>query len=127
MFTNFLWQISSQFFDYSWRLWQSDMQTILLGFSTLAQSYNPNALEQHHDELYLISERWLLCLKIIRQLITSGFPSDAKSVQVVTSSSFLFVFQNSRVLYHLFWQFIQIDECFDLHFSICIYFRRSNQ
>ncbi|XP_048225599.1 importin-11 isoform X2 [Ricinus communis] len=76
-------EISSHFFDYCWRLWQSDVQTILHGFSALAQSYNPNALEQHHDELYLISERWLLCSKIIRQLIVSGFQSDAKSVQEV--------------------------------------------
>lgn len=77
-----LWQISSRFFDYSWHLWQSDVQTLLHGFSTLSQSYNSNTLEQHHDELYLTCERWLLCLKIIRQLIVSGFPSDAKCVQV---------------------------------------------
>lgn len=78
----FLWQISSHFFDYCWRLWQSDVQTILHGFSAVVQSYNPNALEQRHDELYLTSERWLLCLKIIRQLIVSGFQSDAKCIQV---------------------------------------------
>ncbi|KAF4348903.1 hypothetical protein F8388_023308 [Cannabis sativa] len=73
-------QISSHFFDYSWQLWQCDVQTILHGFSTLSQS--SNALE-HQEELYLICERWLLCLKIIRQLIISGYPSDAKSVQEV--------------------------------------------
>ncbi|XP_065852108.1 uncharacterized protein [Euphorbia lathyris] len=76
-------EISSQFFDYCWRLWQSDVQTILHGFSALAQSYNTNALEKHHDDLYLTSERWLLCLKIIRQLIISGFQSDAKCMQEV--------------------------------------------
>ncbi|KAK9930777.1 hypothetical protein M0R45_018088 [Rubus argutus] len=76
-------EISSRFFDYSWHLWQSDVQTLLHGFSTLSQSYNSNTLEQHHDELYLTCERWLLCLKIIRQLIVSGFPSDAKCVQEV--------------------------------------------
>lgn len=76
-------EISSHLFDYSWHLWQSDVQTILHGFSTVAQAYNSNALEQDHDELYLTCERWLLCLKIIRQLIISGFPSDAKCIQEV--------------------------------------------
>ncbi|ONI26029.1 hypothetical protein PRUPE_1G000100 [Prunus persica] len=77
------YQISSHFFDYSWHLWQSDVQTILHGFSTLSESYNSNTFDQHQDELYLTCERWLLCLKIIRQLVVSGFPSDAKCVQEV--------------------------------------------
>ncbi|KAL5540225.1 hypothetical protein UlMin_044171 [Ulmus minor] len=76
-------EISSHFFDYSWHLWQSDVQTILHGFSTLAQSFNSNPLEQHHEELFLTCERWLLCLKIIRQLVIFGFPGDAYSVQEV--------------------------------------------
>ncbi|BBG92301.1 ARM repeat superfamily protein [Prunus dulcis] len=76
-------EISSHFFDYSWHLWQSDVQTILHGFSTLSESYNSNTFDQHQDELYLTCERWLLCLKIIRQLVVSGFPSDAKCVQEV--------------------------------------------
>lgn len=87
---HFLWQITSHLFGYSWGLWQSDVQAILNSFSTLAQSYTSNALEQRHDELYLMSERWLLCLKIIRQLIISGFPSDSKCVQVVIQF-FLFI------------------------------------
>ncbi|XP_076958447.1 uncharacterized protein LOC143634179 isoform X1 [Bidens hawaiensis] len=73
-------QISSQFFDYSWHLWQSDMQTVLNGFSSLAQITSSNA---SHDDLYLTCERWFLCSKIIRQLIVSGFPSDEKSLQEV--------------------------------------------
>ncbi|XP_004296605.1 PREDICTED: importin-11 [Fragaria vesca subsp. vesca] len=76
-------EISARFFDYSWHLWQTDVQTLLHGFSTFSQSYNSSTLEQHHDDLYLTCERWLLCLKIIRQLIISGFPSDAKCVQEV--------------------------------------------
>ncbi|KAM7467952.1 hypothetical protein LguiB_015514 [Lonicera macranthoides] len=76
-------EISSQFFDYSWRLWQSDVQTILHGFSALAQNLSPNASEPHHEDLYLTCERWFLCSKIIRQLIISGFPSDAKSLEEV--------------------------------------------
>ncbi|KAL5740360.1 hypothetical protein ACOSQ2_029540 [Xanthoceras sorbifolium] len=76
-------EISSHLFDYSWHLWQSDVQTILHGFSTVVSSFNSNASEQHHDELYLICERWLLCLKILRQLIISGFQSDAKCMQEV--------------------------------------------
>ncbi|GAU35098.1 hypothetical protein TSUD_162030 [Trifolium subterraneum] len=45
-------EISSQFFDYSWRLWQSDVQALLHGFSALSQNYNSNADDQQH-ELYL--------------------------------------------------------------------------
>ncbi|KAK7260595.1 hypothetical protein RIF29_26778 [Crotalaria pallida] len=75
-------EISSRFFDYSWRLWQGDVQTILHGFSALSQSYN-SSVEDHHHELYLTCERWLLCSKIIRQLIISGFQSDSKCFQEV--------------------------------------------
>ncbi|XP_026414929.1 importin-11-like [Papaver somniferum] len=71
-------QISSQFFEYIWHLWQTDMHTILNSFSALAQN-----IVEHQDDLYLTSERWLLCLKIIRQLILSGFQSDTKSFQEV--------------------------------------------
>ncbi|XP_050372009.1 uncharacterized protein LOC126789957 isoform X2 [Argentina anserina] len=76
-------EISARFFDYSWHLWQTDVQTLLHGFSMFSQSYNSSTLEQHQDDLYLTCERWLLCLKIIRQLIVSGFPSDAKCVREV--------------------------------------------
>ncbi|KAM7265594.1 hypothetical protein ACFE04_003277 [Oxalis oulophora] len=62
---------------------ERDVQTILHGFSTISQSYNTNALEHHHDELRLICERWFLCLKIIRQLIISGFQSDSKCIQEI--------------------------------------------
>ncbi|KAJ7950007.1 importin-11 [Quillaja saponaria] len=76
-------EISFHFFDYSWQLWQSDMQTILHGFATLSHSYNSTAVEQHSDELFLTCERWLLCSKIIRQLIVSGYQSDAKCFREV--------------------------------------------
>ncbi|KAF7142381.1 hypothetical protein RHSIM_Rhsim05G0217800 [Rhododendron simsii] len=76
-------EISSHFFDYSWHLRQSDLQTILHGFSLLTQKASPNASELCHDDLYLTCERWLLCAKIICQLIISGFPSDTKSIQEV--------------------------------------------
>ncbi|KAL0708327.1 hypothetical protein Bca4012_074753 [Brassica carinata] len=46
-------EISSQLFDFCWHLWQTDVQTILRGFSTMAQSYGSNNAEQHHDELFL--------------------------------------------------------------------------
>ncbi|KAK4342716.1 hypothetical protein RND71_038532 [Anisodus tanguticus] len=76
-------EICTQFFDYSWHLWQTDVQTILHGFSALAQTFGGSAAELHHDDLYLTCERWFLCSKIIRQLIISGFPSDAKTLQEV--------------------------------------------
>jgi hypothetical protein len=49
-----------------------------------------NDPNQYHDELSLMCERWLLCLKIIRQLMISRFPSDAKCVQVVISVLWIF-------------------------------------
>ncbi|KAI3473132.1 hypothetical protein Pfo_030424 [Paulownia fortunei] len=72
-------EIASQFFDYSWHLWQTDVQNILHGFTVVAQ----NASELHHDDIFLTCERWFLCSKIICQLIVSGFPSDARSIQEV--------------------------------------------
>lgn len=110
-------QISMHFFDYGWHLWQSDVQKILHGFSTLSGSYNPNEL--NHEELHLICERWLFCLKIIRQLVVSGFPSDAKSVQEVkpikeVSPALLNVLQSFLPFYSSFqernskfWDFIK--------------------
>ncbi|KAJ4704392.1 importin-11-like [Melia azedarach] len=112
-------EISSHLFDYSWHLWQSDVQTILHGFSTIVPGYNSNTLEQHHDELYLTCERWLLCLKIIRQLIVSGFPSDAKCIQEVRPvkevspmllnaiQSFLPFYSSFQKGHSKFWDFIK--------------------
>lgn len=112
-------EITSHLFGYSWGLWQSDVQAILNSFSTLAQSYTSNALEQCHDELYLMSERWLLCLKIIRQLIISGFPSDSKCVQEVQPvkevspillkaiQSFLPYYSSFQKGHPKFWDFIK--------------------
>lgn len=112
-------EISSHFFDYSWRLWQSDVQTILRDFSALAQCISSDASEQHQGDLYLICERWLLCLKIIRQLIISGFPSDAKCVQEVRPvkevspvllnaiQSFLTYYSSFQTQCPKFWDFIK--------------------
>nr|GLL24351.1 importin-11 isoform X2 [Ipomoea trifida] len=76
-------EISTQFFEYCWHLWQTDVQTILHGFSALAQNFGTNTSELCHDDLYLTCERWFLCSKIVRQLVISGFPSDAKTLQEV--------------------------------------------
>ncbi|KAG9453520.1 hypothetical protein H6P81_006424 [Aristolochia fimbriata] len=73
-------EISSHLFDYCWHLWRSDVQTILNKFSS-GQCFSINTVEQ--QDLHLTCERWLLCSKIIRQLIISGYQSDAKSVQEV--------------------------------------------
>lgn len=87
---NLSWQISSQFFDYSWQLWQRDAQSILHGFSAVAQSSSADDSEMHND-LYLTCQRWFLCSKIIRQLIIAGFPGDAKTMQVSMQSNLLFL------------------------------------
>ncbi|KAL5162043.1 Importin-11 [Glycine soja] len=111
-------EISSHFFDYSWRLWQSDMQTILHGFSSLSQSCNLNAEDQPH-ELYLTCERWLLCSKIVRQLIISGFQSDSKCFQEVRPvkevspvllsaiQSLLPYYSSFQKQYPKFWDFVK--------------------
>ncbi|KHN20330.1 Importin-11 [Glycine soja] len=113
-----VWQISSHFFDYSWRLWQSDVQTILHGFSSLSRSCNLNAEDQPH-ELYLTCERWLLCSKIVRQLIISGFQSDSKCFQEVRPvkevspvllsaiQSLLPYYSSFQKQYPKFWDFVK--------------------
>ncbi|KAG4936908.1 hypothetical protein JHK85_051827 [Glycine max] len=111
-------KISSHFFDYSWRLWQSDVQTILHGFSSLSRSCNLNAEDQPH-ELYLTCERWLLCSKIVRQLIISGFQSDSKCFQEVRPvkevspvllsaiQSLLPYYSSFQKQYPKFWDFVK--------------------
>ncbi|GFY82389.1 ARM repeat superfamily protein [Actinidia rufa] len=91
-----------------WHLWQSDLQTILHGFSLLTQNTSSNASELHQDDLYLTCERWLLCTKIIRQLIISGFPIDAKLIQEVrpvkeVSPVLLSSIQSFLPYYSTFW------------------------
>ncbi|KAL0375363.1 UNVERIFIED_CONTAM: hypothetical protein Sradi_3452000 [Sesamum radiatum] len=112
---DFMFSIASQFFDYSWHLWQNDMQNMLHGFSVLAQ----NASELHHDDIYLTCERWLLCSKITRQLIVSGFQSDAKSIQEVQPvkkvcpvmlkaiQSFLPYYSSFQEKHSKFWDFLK--------------------
>ncbi|KAK1321977.1 hypothetical protein QJS10_CPA03g01187 [Acorus calamus] len=76
-------EIASQFFEYSWHLWHVDVQTILRTFSTITQHFAVGVSAKEQDDLYLTCERWLLCSKIIRQLVISGYPSDMASVQEV--------------------------------------------
>ncbi|KAH7677914.1 Importin-beta N-terminal domain-containing protein [Dioscorea alata] len=76
-------EIASNLFEYTWNLWQSDAQTILQSFSNLSQGISVNSSAEHQNILLLTCERWLLCSKIIRQLIVCGHPSDVTSAQVV--------------------------------------------
>ncbi|TYH77601.1 hypothetical protein ES332_D04G165200v1 [Gossypium tomentosum] len=112
-------EISSHLFEFCWRLWQSDIQTILHGFSTISQSYGSSAVEQHHDDLYLTCERCLFCLKIICQLVISGFQSDAKCIQEIrpvkevspvllnAAQSFLPYYTSFQSRHPKFWDFIK--------------------
>ncbi|KAL5974983.1 hypothetical protein ACLOJK_031659 [Asimina triloba] len=61
----------------------SDAQTILNNFTALMQRFPANVSGNNLDDLFLTCERWLLCSKVVRQLVISGFPSDANSVQEV--------------------------------------------
>ncbi|PKA62700.1 Exportin-2 [Apostasia shenzhenica] len=70
-------EIAALLFDYTWNLWQSDVRTVLQSFSGISPS------SEHHSDLLLTCERWLLCTKIIRQLIVCGNASDASSAQEV--------------------------------------------
>uniref|UniRef100_A0A7N0T6K4 Importin N-terminal domain-containing protein n=1 Tax=Kalanchoe fedtschenkoi TaxID=63787 RepID=A0A7N0T6K4_KALFE len=111
-------EISARFFDYSWHLWQNDVKSILHNFSTISQSLNSTSARQHHEDLSLICERWLLCLKIIRQLVISGYQSDAKCLQEVqpvkdvapmllnATQSFLPYYSLFREHQHELWDFI---------------------
>ncbi|XP_074350982.1 uncharacterized protein LOC141690197 isoform X2 [Apium graveolens] len=112
-------QISSQFFDYCWQIWQRDAQSILHGFSTLAQSLSSSNASEINDELNLTCQRWYLCSKIIRQLIIAGFQSDAKSMQEVRPvkevspfflkaiQSFLPHYSSFREKHPMFWEFLK--------------------
>lgn len=112
-------EISSHFFNYSWNLWQHDLQAIMSGFSLLTQVSSSSASESRNDDLYLICERWLLCIKIIRQLVTSGFPSDVTSMQEVRPvkevcpmllnaiQSMLPYYSSFREPYPKFWDFLK--------------------
>lgn len=75
-------QIASNLFEYCWSLWKTDVQKILQGLSGASQCLPANSLVLQQDNLLLICERWLLCSKIIRQLIISGYPSDSTSLEV---------------------------------------------
>ncbi|KAJ6822914.1 importin-11 isoform X1 [Iris pallida] len=76
-------QIALHFFDYAWNLWQRDVQTILQSFSALSQCTTSSSFIDQQNELLLTCERWLLCSKIIRQLIISGYASDVTSAEEV--------------------------------------------
>ncbi|XP_072975414.1 uncharacterized protein [Typha angustifolia] len=76
-------EITGHLFDYTWNLWKSDLQTILQSFSSLSQCIDINSFMEQSSDLLFICERWLLCLKIVRQLIISGCPSDTTSAQEV--------------------------------------------
>ncbi|KAF6170384.1 hypothetical protein GIB67_014314 [Kingdonia uniflora] len=74
-------EISSHLFDFSWHLWQSDIQTILRDFSALAQSLTLKPPVEHQEKLSLTCQRWLLCSKVLRLLVIFGFQSDKVTVQ----------------------------------------------
>uniref|UniRef100_A0A0E0NTP9 Importin N-terminal domain-containing protein n=1 Tax=Oryza rufipogon TaxID=4529 RepID=A0A0E0NTP9_ORYRU len=73
-------EITVYLFDYIWNLWKSNAQIVLQNFSVLSQ--HNSSLDQSND-LLLIYERWLVCLKIIRELICSGYASDSTTMQEV--------------------------------------------
>ncbi|KAK9159126.1 hypothetical protein Scep_005700 [Stephania cephalantha] len=110
-------EISSLLFEFCWHLWQKDVQMILPAFGALTQRFSSNAPVDHHEDLYLICERWLLCLKVVRQLVVSGFQSDAKAVQEVRPvkevcpvllsaiQSFLPYYSSLQELHPKFWDF----------------------
>ncbi|KAG4164110.1 hypothetical protein ERO13_D01G216126v2 [Gossypium hirsutum] len=112
-------EISSHLYKYCWHIWQSDLQTISHGFSIITQSYNSNDKEERHDDLYLTCERWLFCLKIICQLVISGFQSDAKCIQEIrpvkevspvllnAAQSFLPYYTSLQNRHPKFWEFIK--------------------
>uniref|UniRef100_A0A0E0KCF2 Importin N-terminal domain-containing protein n=1 Tax=Oryza punctata TaxID=4537 RepID=A0A0E0KCF2_ORYPU len=73
-------EITFHLFDYIWNLWKSNAQIVLQNFSVLSQH---NSILDQSNDLLLICERWLVCLKIIRQLICLGYASDSTTMQEV--------------------------------------------
>ncbi|KAL6657254.1 hypothetical protein ACP70R_005034 [Stipagrostis hirtigluma subsp. patula] len=76
-------EITSHLFEYTWNLWKSDVQTILQNLSMLLQRNDLESILEQSNDLILICDRWLLCLKIVRQLIFSGYASDSRTAQEV--------------------------------------------
>uniref|UniRef100_K3ZQD4 Importin N-terminal domain-containing protein n=1 Tax=Setaria italica TaxID=4555 RepID=K3ZQD4_SETIT len=76
-------EITGHLFDYTWNLWKSDVQTILQNLSMLSQRNDIDSILEQSNDLILICDRWLLCLKIVRQLIFSGYASDSRTAQDV--------------------------------------------
>ncbi|KAL5198245.1 hypothetical protein ABZP36_001757 [Zizania latifolia] len=76
-------EITSHLFEYTWNLWKSDVQTILQNLSMLSQRSDIDSILEQSNDLILICNRWLLCLKIIRQLIFSGYASDSTTGQEI--------------------------------------------
>ncbi|KAK8461169.1 hypothetical protein SEVIR_2G454900v4 [Setaria viridis] len=76
-------EITGHLFDYTWNLWKSDVQTILQNLSMLLQRNDRDSILEQSNDLILICDRWLLCLKIVRQLIFSGYASDSRTAQDV--------------------------------------------
>uniref|UniRef100_A0A0E0EGH5 Importin N-terminal domain-containing protein n=1 Tax=Oryza meridionalis TaxID=40149 RepID=A0A0E0EGH5_9ORYZ len=70
-------EITSHLFEYTWNLWKSDVQTILQNLSMLSQRSDIDSILEQSNDLMLICDRWLLCLKIIRQLIFSGYANSS--------------------------------------------------
>ncbi|KAF0935951.1 hypothetical protein E2562_037441 [Oryza meyeriana var. granulata] len=73
-------ETTAHLFDYIWNLWKSNAQIVLQNFSAISQH---NSILDQSNDLLLICERWLVCLKIIRQLICSGYASDSTTMQEV--------------------------------------------
>lgn len=67
------------------------MQNILQNLSMLSQRNDIDSILEQSNDLVLICDRWLLCLKIVRQLIFSGYPSDSRTAQVSRLSNLLIV------------------------------------
>lgn len=76
-------QIASLLFEYSWNLWQRDLQTILQCFTEISQVTSSSSIMERPNDMVITCERWLLCSKIIRQLVISGTASDATTAEEV--------------------------------------------
>ncbi|KAL6896683.1 hypothetical protein ACP4OV_007255 [Aristida adscensionis] len=76
-------EITNHLFDYTWNLWKSDVQNIIQSLSMLSQRNDIDSILEQSNDIILMCDRWLLCLKIVRQLIFSGYASDSRTAQEV--------------------------------------------
>lgn len=89
-------QISQYLLEHLWRQWQEDSRIFLDNLPHLLEDISKSSINMNNQyestnlstteftsEMYLVLERWIVELKILRRLLEFGHPSDAKTLEEV--------------------------------------------